>query len=226
MTSSDNIVQRSLCPITFPNIPCFRSRSNYDLIQDAKTGINSLIELKQKQYDSLQVKQLQNRGKIKELVKVGNRKKALRLFKTNKVIEKRMELLQGYMDNLELQAYNIEETDTNKQMVSIMQTIKKAMKKAGISTNVDDLAETVDDINDMNADLTEVQDILSNNVSNDSDELEEEFNKLFEDDNDNNNNSQDFEKKAINKTLIDLPTVDNNMSRENFVNKLSEPVYS
>lgn len=204
MTSPDSsIQQKGLCPCTFA-LPCFRSKSTYDLIEEAKVGIGSLVEIKQKQHDSLQVRYLENKNKIKELSRVGNRRKAFQVFKSNKIIEKRMNVLQKYMENLETQQYNLDDTDTNTQMIYLMSTIKKAMKKAGVNINVDDVADTVEDINDMNADLGEIQDILSNNISEDYDDLEEEFNMIF---NETDGGDADNESKVLSKTRRELKSV-------------------
>lgn len=207
---ASQIHQRSLCPCYF-RFPCFKTKSTYDLIEEAKTGISSLVEIKQKQFDSLQVRHLQNTEKIKELAKVGNRSKAFQLFKSNKIIEKRMNVLQKYMENLETQQYNLDDTDTNTQMVYLMSTIKTAMKKAGVNMNIDDVADTVEDINDMNSDLNEVQEILSNNASHDDHNLEEEFEQLFNQDDDDNANIN-LPVPITDTKFIDLPKV-NTMER-------------
>jgi charged multivesicular body protein 6 len=94
-------------------------------------------------------------------IKNGNKSKALYFLKKIKMSQKEQEHIYGMIQNIELQVFTIERSLTTKDIVDTMKEAKNVISTINITMNTDEVCDIVDNIAEKIEDINEVGEILS-----------------------------------------------------------------
>lgn len=116
--------------------------------------------------------------------KAGNKKKAILCLKRKKMIEKQIDNYSNTIFTLEQQGFLLEGAQTNANVVDAMKVAKDTMTHINKNTDVDDVNDLMDDLQEQTENATEISDALGQGmgVMDDEDELLAELEGLEEKD--------------------------------------------
>lgn len=111
-------------------------------------------------------------ARAKQYAKAKNKKAALRELEKRKMYEKNIDDVFKIQRNIETQLFTLERTIFNTEVHSVMANATSAIKDELKRTNVDDIGELQDDLQEAIEDANEVNEIMANPIGQVVDEAE------------------------------------------------------
>mmetsp|Transcript_3870 Transcript_3870/g.4460 ORF Transcript_3870/g.4460 Transcript_3870/m.4460 type:complete len:236 (-) Transcript_3870:1007-1714(-) len=147
-------------------------------VQSIKQSVTRL----EKRRDHLNKKIALEVTSAKEKAKAKNKKGALLHIKKKKIYEKEVQKLEGQIFTLEQQAITIESGSVNVDVINAMRKGANAQKQINQRIDVDQTADLIDEIKEIQDDANEVSEMLGQTMDDglDEDELMNELNELGE----------------------------------------------
>jgi len=125
-----------------------------------------------------QMQQCKSQAREKLLAK--DKRGAMFLIKRSKMFENQINQIYGKKGNIDVQIMALEAASSNKEIFSVMKLGKDALKAATAATNVDQVADVMEDINESIQMADEVNEALSQQIGPqlDEDELTKELEEM------------------------------------------------
>ena len=142
----------------------------------------------------------------KKWLKAGNKKKAMLCLKRKKMLEKQIDQYTNTIFTLEQQGFVLEGAQTNANVVDAMKVTKDTMAHINKNTDVDDVTELMDELQEQTENASELSEVLGQGMGEmaDEDELLAELDEL---------NQEDADQIVDNMPVV-LPKVPTNKIKE------------
>ena len=150
-------------------------------VADTMKVLDSSINQTEKRAEHLEKKIRSQLIEAKKKGKAGNKAGALLCLKRKKMYEAEVVKLRQMVMNLEAQKFAVESSAMNAVYVDTMKNNAQQMQEASKTLNMDDVADTMDDLQDEMQKGNDIQDMLSQQVGGDDideDELMGELDEL------------------------------------------------
>lgn len=151
-------------------------------------------DLLEKRIQFLEQKQTEQQEQAKKFLAAGNRRAAMTCLKRKKMYEKQVLTLQTAVDRIEEQCMAIEGASANLEAMQAMKTGASAMKTINQGMSIDQVEDTMDDIQEQMDISNEISDAIARPLGDayDETELEDELAAL--------------EEESLNDQLLDMPS--------------------
>lgn len=155
---------------------------------------------------------------IKNQLMLKNKNDALKILKKRKKLEKSIEIKDNILQNIETMMMSIQQADSNKTTIDVLTKASIALKEANKGISVDQIDDTICDIQDILSHNNEIEEALSRSpVSGksifDDQDLNDELNQLLSQDvhySDSTFNMDDL--------FNNLPSIPNDLSKKKVLN--------
>ncbi|CAI9759049.1 unnamed protein product [Fraxinus pennsylvanica] len=144
--------------------------------------LNETLEMLEKKEKVLMRKASSEVEKAKEFTKAKNKKAAIQCLKRKRLYEQQIEQLGNFQLRLHDQMILLEGAKATTETVDALRSGAAAMKSMQKATNIDDVDQTMDEINEQTENMKQIQEALATPISAatdfDEDELEAELEEL------------------------------------------------
>ncbi|RNA30539.1 charged multivesicular body 7 [Brachionus plicatilis] len=162
---------------------------------------------------------------IRDQMKAGNKSSALKVLKKRKQLEKSLDSKENILHNIETMMMSIQQADTNKTTVDVLTKGASALKEANRGINIDQIDDTICEIQDIYNQNNEIEETLARSPMNgksvfDDRELNDELNQLLSQENDRVDSTFNMD-----DLLNNLPSIPNDTPRKTGLEASSSLVF-
>lgn len=157
---------------------------------------------------------------IKSQLMLGGKNDALKILKKRKKLEKSIEFKDNILQNIETMMMSIQQADTNKTTIDVLTKASTALKEANKGISLDQIDDTICDIQDILSHNNEIEEALSRSpvcpksIIDDQD-LNDELNQLLSQDIHNADSTFNMD-----ELLNNLPSIPSDISKKKVLNPL------